>query len=115
VPSARRRTCGAVVDAKYKAEKPSGFPDADLYQMLAYCTALALPAGYLVYAKGNEAGQTHAVKGAAVEIRARTLDLSRPPGELLAQVADLAAAIGSASANPEFPDSNEPRIAQLTR
>jgi 5-methylcytosine-specific restriction enzyme subunit McrC len=24
-----------VVDAKYKAEKPSGFPQADLYQMLA--------------------------------------------------------------------------------
>ena len=30
----------AVIDAKYKAEKPAGFPDADLYQMLAYCTAL---------------------------------------------------------------------------
>lgn len=26
----------AVMDAKYKAEKPAGFPDADLYQMLAY-------------------------------------------------------------------------------
>ena len=32
----------AVIDAKYKAEKPAGFPDADLYQMLAYCTALGL-------------------------------------------------------------------------
>lgn len=30
----------AVVDAKYKAEKPSGFPNADLYQLLAYCTVL---------------------------------------------------------------------------
>jgi 5-methylcytosine-specific restriction enzyme subunit McrC len=28
----------AVVDAKYKAEKPSGYPNADLYQLLAYCT-----------------------------------------------------------------------------
>lgn len=30
----------AVVDAKYKPEKPSGYPYADLYQVLAYCTAL---------------------------------------------------------------------------
>lgn len=41
----------AVADAKYKAERPQGFPDADLYQMLAYCTALGLPEGRLVYAK----------------------------------------------------------------
>lgn len=33
----------AVIDAKYKAEKPGGYPDADLYQMLAYCTALGRP------------------------------------------------------------------------
>ena len=30
-----------VFDAKYKAESPSGrYPNADHYQMLAYCTAL---------------------------------------------------------------------------
>jgi len=26
----------AIVDAKYKAEKPAGYPNADLYQLLAY-------------------------------------------------------------------------------
>lgn len=41
----------AVIDAKYKAEKPEGFPDADLYQLLAYCTALGLEDGHLVYAR----------------------------------------------------------------
>lgn len=35
----------AVIDAKYKAEKLSKFPNADLYQMLAYCTALGLERG----------------------------------------------------------------------
>lgn len=30
-----------VADAKYKAEKPAGFPQADLYQLLAYCTVSA--------------------------------------------------------------------------
>src|SRR5262249_15283015 len=49
----------AVADAKYKAEKPDGFPDADLYQMLAYCTALGLPDGHLIYAKGNASIATH--------------------------------------------------------
>jgi 5-methylcytosine-specific restriction enzyme subunit McrC len=44
----------AVVDAKYKSEKPVGYPNADLYQLLAYCTILGLRKGHLVYAKGNE-------------------------------------------------------------
>jgi len=39
-----------VVDAKYKAEKPSGFPNAGVYQMLAYCLRLGLPEGHLVNA-----------------------------------------------------------------
>jgi 5-methylcytosine-specific restriction enzyme subunit McrC len=43
---------GAVVDAKYKRERPAGYPDADLYQMLAYSTALGVPVGHLVYAAG---------------------------------------------------------------
>lgn len=83
----------AVIDAKYKAEKPGGFPDADLYQLLAYCTALRLPVGHLVYAKGNEQGRTHVVPGAEVMICAHTLDLSQPPTRLLAQMDDLCARI----------------------
>ncbi len=83
----------AVVDAKYKAEKPAGFPNADVYQMLAYCTRLGLPMGWLVYAKGNEAGATHEVVGAGIEVRARVLDLALPPSDLVAQVDALAAQI----------------------
>lgn len=52
-----------VVDAKYKAEKPAGFPQADLYQMLAYCTVLGLPEGHLVYAKGFEEARDYSVTG----------------------------------------------------
>ena len=90
----------AVIDAKYKAEKPDGFPDADLYQMLAYCTALRLPIGHLVYAKGNEAGRTHRVMATDVVVRAHTLDLSRPPPALLAEVERLADLIAS-TATPQ--------------
>lgn len=79
-----------VVDAKYKAEKPAGFPQADLYQLLAYCTVLGLSQGHLVYAEGNEHAVAHAIVGADVVIHCHTLDLSQPPDLLLRQVANLA-------------------------
>ena len=50
---ARPGAAAAVIDANYKAEKPAGDPNADLYQLLAYCTVLGLPVGHLVYARGN--------------------------------------------------------------
>lgn len=87
-----------VVDAKYKAEKPEGFPNADLYQLLAYCTVLSLPQGHLVYAKGNDEPAVHEVVGANVTITAHTLDLARPPEDLLAQVKQLAHELAAAPA-----------------
>ncbi|UHJ57110.1 McrC family protein [Mycolicibacterium fortuitum] len=88
----------AVIDAKYKAERPDGFPNADLYQMLAYCTVLALPEGHLVYAKGNEPVSTHQVRGAGVVIHCHALDLALSPAHLLAQVGELARSLASESA-----------------
>jgi len=78
-----------VVDAKYKAEKPSGFPQADLYQLLAYCTVLGLPVGHLVYAKGYEDAREHVVQRASVRIIAHTLDLEAEPASLLRSVSNL--------------------------
>jgi 5-methylcytosine-specific restriction enzyme subunit McrC len=80
----------AVADAKYKAEKPEGFPDADLYQMLAYCTALDLPEGHLVYAKGNGPHTAHRVLNARITIHQHTLELDQPPAGLLTEVRNLA-------------------------
>jgi len=80
----------AVVDAKHKALRPAGMPNADAYQMLAYCTALGLPRGYLVYAKDSAEGvQDLAVKNTECEICVRALDVELPPKELLDQVAVL--------------------------
>lgn len=95
----------AVADAKYKAEKPSGFPDADLYQLLAYCTALNLAHEHLIYAKGNAEHAHHVVRNAEIEIHCHALDLEVPPGALLAQIGTLAAqladpSIAAASAPP---------------
>jgi 5-methylcytosine-specific restriction enzyme subunit McrC len=83
----------AVVDAKYKAEKPDGFPDADLYQMLAYCTALGLPEGHLVYAKGDASHAVHQVRHAGIVIHQHALDLDQAPSGLLAEIRSLAARI----------------------
>lgn len=80
----------AVVDAKYKAEAPSGFPYADLYQLLAYCIATKVPVGHLVYAEGGVDVQHVVVRNADVVIQRHVLDLMQPVSALQEQVADLA-------------------------
>ena len=91
----------AVVDAKYKAEKPAGYPNADLYQLLAYCTVLGLRTGHLVYAKGNEDPARHVVRRSSVEILCHAVDLGQEPEALLAQLNDLAELIASTRPSPQ--------------
>jgi 5-methylcytosine-specific restriction enzyme subunit McrC len=80
----------AVVDAKYKAEKSSRFPNADTYQMLAYCTALGLDDGHLVYAKGEAEEQSYYVLRSPIVIHCHALDLGGTPQELQDQVGRIA-------------------------
>lgn len=97
----RDGACSAVVDAKYKPLTTPGFPNADAYQMLAYCTAFGLERGTLVYAKDEIAGdRVHSVRNTKIDIEVRALDVTLPPNALLAQVDALAAELvvaGSAS------------------
>lgn len=80
-----------VFDAKYKAATPWGqYPNADHYQMLAYCTALSVKRAWLVYAGPGEMETRH-VRFTDKEISIFPLDLSRSPQELLERVGDLAA------------------------
>lgn len=97
----------AVADAKYKAEKPEGYPDADLYQMLAYCTALGLSEGHLIYAKGNGPHAAHRVCRAGITIHQHALDLDQPPANLLADIQHLAHAVHSSMA--PGPESGQER------
>jgi 5-methylcytosine-specific restriction enzyme subunit McrC len=83
-------TAVAVIDAKYKAEKPAGYPNADLYQLLAYCTILGLPVGHLVYAHGNASPARHVVRQSGIEILCHAIDLSQPPEQLIGQMSNLA-------------------------
>jgi len=79
-----------VADAKYKARKKRGFPNEDLYQLLAYCTALGLPEGHLVYAKGNAPQTSHHVRHAGTVLHQHAVDLDQQPLQLLAQIDTLA-------------------------
>ena len=80
-----------VADAKYKAEKPSGFPQADLYQLLAYCTALGLEDGHLVYAKGNEDERAYEIRNVGIRVHAHALRIDAEPESVLAAVKTVAA------------------------
>ena len=86
--------CLAVLDAKYKPLTTPGFPNADAYQMLAYCTAYGLDHGTLVYAKDElDEQRTHTVDGAGIRIDVRALDVAKPYSHVLAQVEGLSAAL----------------------
>jgi 5-methylcytosine-specific restriction enzyme subunit McrC len=83
--------CRAVIDAKYKRVTNDAFPNADAYQMLAYCTRLGLPTGYLIYADldGGKPG-TSIVRNAGIEIVATWVDISGSIEELQASIDKLA-------------------------
>ena len=84
-----RRECAFVGDVKYK-RADDGVPNADLYQLLAYATALDLPGGLLIYAKGEAEPAAHTVRHAGKRLEVHALDLSGPVDELLAGVGRLA-------------------------
>ena len=80
-----------VYDAKYKAASPKGeYPNADHYQMLAYCTALQVKVAWLVYAQGVTAPARRRVRHTDVTVVEYPLDLSAGPRDLLEQIAELA-------------------------
>ena len=85
-----RRVPLAALDVKYKAERPSGFPNADIYQAHAYATALGLGDAHLIYAKGNEGVQSYEVRESGVLVHAHVLDLAATPAALLSHIDDLA-------------------------
>ena len=88
-------TCTFVGDAKYKKVDDRSAPNADLYQMLAYTTALDLPGGLLIYAKGEADTATYVVRHAGKRLEVFALDLSGSLDQILARVKTLACRIES--------------------
>jgi 5-methylcytosine-specific restriction enzyme subunit McrC len=54
--------------------------------MLAYCTALNLRTGWIIYAQGTEPPTTWRIRNSDVVIGYRPLNLSQPPDQLLKDV-----------------------------
>ena len=88
-------TCTFVGDAKYKRIADARVPNADLYQLLAYATALALPGGLLIYAQGEAERAEYVVRHAGKRLQVAALDLSGSPDELLADIGELADSVRS--------------------
>ena len=68
--------CVFVGDAKYKRVDDARIPNADLYQLLAYVTALDLPGGILIYAKGEAEVADYEVRHSGKLLKVSALDLS---------------------------------------
>ena len=81
--------CTFVGDAKYKHIK-GNVPNADLYQLLAYTTALDLPRGLLIYAKGERQPDSYQVLNAGKCLEIAEIDLTGDVDELLHRVDELA-------------------------
>ena len=80
-----------IFDSKYKAASPTDrYPNADHYQMLAYCTALQVPRAWLVYAQGGRPVERR-IKNTGISVVEYPLNLRACPAELLRQVGQLAA------------------------
>ncbi|WP_372481839.1 McrC family protein [Streptomyces fuscigenes] len=113
----------AVVDAKYKVRKPGKNHNADLYQALAYATALGLREAHLVYPAGEQpervyevrgpegasalgtgraaatAGTAPGTAGQGVRLYQHSLDIAQPSGQLLASLAGIAERLAAAHAH----------------
>lgn len=82
----RDRKVAAVFDAKYKSEKPAGYPNADIYQMLAYCIRHGVEEGHLVYAAGDETPQQIVIRQSDVTIVCHAIALDVPPAQIVDQI-----------------------------
>ena len=76
-----------IFDAKYKVSRSDGrYPNADHYQMLAYCTALKVPRAWLVYAQGGAGPVVRRIVNTDVSVVEYPLDLRAEPEDLLRQM-----------------------------
>ena len=84
------RDCLFAGDAKYKRIENESVPNADLYQLHAYVTALDLPGGLLIYAQGEAETATYSVRNSGKRLEVAALDLRGSLDAVLARVDSIA-------------------------
>ncbi|MXZ92325.1 MAG: hypothetical protein F4W95_08485 [Chloroflexi bacterium] len=82
-------TCVFVGDAKYKNLTGHRIPNADLYQMIAYATALDLPGGLLIYAQDEAEPREYRVRHSGRRLEVAALDLAGTLDQALNRVREL--------------------------
>lgn len=82
--------CIFVGDAKYKNIAGERVPNADLYQLLAYVTALKLPGGLLIYAEGEAETATYDIRNSDRRLEVAALDLGGSLDTVLKRVDGIA-------------------------
>lgn len=83
-------SCVFVGDVKYKRINAEGITHPDLYQLLAYTTALNVQCGLLIYAHGEGIDATQDVLLARKSLEVVTLDINGTPDEILTGIARIA-------------------------
>lgn len=105
-----------VGDAKYKRLPVGGYRNADLYQLLAYATALDLPGGTLVYAATDGIRATeHVVVKAGKRLRVVAIDLAAPRATILRQIESLAGYVEVHGFSTPLSAPSPPPTPHLTR
>ena len=82
-----------VGDAKYKKLEPQDFEHADIYQMLAYCTAADLTSGLLIYAAGEDKPREYRIKHVGKTVEVASLNLGGSPEAILGEARRLATVV----------------------
>jgi len=90
----QRAGCHFVGDCKYKRPDTS-IPNADVYQLYAYLTALQLPAGLLIYADAENAPREFTVAHGGPRIETRVVDLTRDLQGIASQMDALSSTVMS--------------------
>jgi 5-methylcytosine-specific restriction enzyme subunit McrC len=78
--------CVFVGDVKYKRILPTEYPNADIYQAVAYAVATGLDRALLIYAASEGEPASHRIVRIGKQIDVVVLDLSVPPRRLLEQI-----------------------------
>lgn len=102
----RRGRVVAIADTKYKI-LPGGLaavPNDDVYQALAYATALGAPRADLIYVGANASARRMQVRGAAVSVGVHELPLTGSPADLQASITGLAARLVAGLLAEDTPD-----------
>lgn len=88
----RTKTPLAVADAKYKKVVPSGdkWSHANLYQLLAYCLAMDLRRGVLIYAESEGEFSVQTTMAIPKDLHTEEISLAGSPKEILARAETVA-------------------------